>query len=179
MLSVGQTFESHARRSAMLAPGNVMTEETRLPFEDPTGSAFNMEEWPFYWLTRFTGRYIRQMELVLKPIGLDVPRWRVLMTLRNKEVLSVSEIADHAIVKLPTMTKIVQRMQAEGLVECRQSAADGRVTQVLLTAAGATAGQKAWEAANKIYERAFEDLSKKDVATLNKLLRTITRSLAG
>lgn len=138
-----------------------------------------MEEWPFYWLTRFTGRYIRQMELALKPIGLDIPRWRVLMTLRDRDVLSVSEIADHAIVKLPTMTKIVQRMQADDLVECRQSAADGRVTEVHLTPAGAAASEQAWAAANRIYERAFEDLSKRDITTLNKLLRKITRSLAG
>lgn len=151
-----------------------------MPMEEFPGSPdFNMEEWPFYWLTRFTGRYLRHMESALKPIGLDVPRWRVLMILRNKDVLSVSEIADHAIVKLPTMTKIVQRMQADNLVDCRQSQADGRVTEVSLTQAGAEAGEKAWAAANRIYERAFEDLSRKDVATLNRLLRTITRSLAG
>lgn len=156
-----------------------MTEEARRTDPNEAAGGFNMEEWPFYWLTRFTGRYLRQMELALKPIGLDIPRWRVLMTLRNSETLSVSEIADHAIVKLPTMTKIVQRMQADKLVECRQSPSDGRVTEVMLTPAGAQAGQKAWDAAHKIYERAFEDLSTKDVATLNKLLRTITRSLAG
>lgn len=156
-----------------------MVDEIEVPEASGNAVPFNMEEWPFYWLTRFTGRYLLQMELALKPIGLDIPRWRVLMTLRNRETLSVSEIADHAIVKLPTMTKIVKRMQADNLVDCRQSAADGRVTEVTLTPQGVVAGRKAWEAANKIYGRAFEDLSKKDVATLNKLLRTITRSLAG
>ncbi|QJR03078.1 MarR family transcriptional regulator [Sphingobium yanoikuyae] len=156
-----------------------MVEEVQEPEIAGDAAPFNMEEWPFYWLTRFTGRYLLQMELALKPLGLDIPRWRVLMTLRNRETMSVSEIADHAIVKLPTMTKIVKRMQADNLVHCRQSVADGRVTEVSLTPEGVVAGRKAWEAANRIYERAFEDLSKKDVSTLNKLLRTITRSLAG
>lgn len=156
-----------------------MVEEVQEPEIAGDATPFNMEEWPFYWLTRFTGRYLLQMELALKPLGLDIPRWRVLMTLRNRETMSVSEIADHAIVKLPTMTKIVKRMQADDLVQCRQSAADGRVTEVSLTPEGVVAGRKAWEAANRIYERAFEDLSRKDVSTLNKLLRTITRSLAG
>ncbi|QGP78050.1 MarR family winged helix-turn-helix transcriptional regulator [Sphingobium sp. CAP-1] len=156
-----------------------MVEQVQEPEITGVAAAFNMEEWPFYWLTRFTGRYLLQMELALKPLGLDIPRWRVLMTLRNRETMSVSEIADHAIVKLPTMTKIVKRMQADNLVDCRQSAADGRVTEVMLTPEGVIAGRKAWDAANRIYERAFEDLSKKDVSTLNKLLRTITRSLAG
>lgn len=156
-----------------------MVQETGMPAYAENGTPFNMEEWPFYWLTRFTGRYLLQMEMALKPIGLDIPRWRVLMTLRNKQMLSVSEIADHAIVKLPTMTKIVKRMQADNLVECRQSAVDGRVTEVSLTPQGIAAGRKAWDAANKIYDRAFEDLSDRDIAKLNKLLRVITRSLAG
>ncbi|BEV01201.1 MarR family transcriptional regulator [Novosphingobium olei] len=149
------------------------------PVDRDDQSKFDMEDWPFYWLTRFAGRYQHEMERGLKPIGLDVARWRVLMTLRGKEALSVSEIADHAIVKLPTMTKIIQRMQADDLVECRQSHTDGRVTVVQLTPKGAEAGDSAWKIANRIYRRAFEELSPKDVSTLNKLLRNITRSLAG
>jgi DNA-binding MarR family transcriptional regulator len=119
------------------------------------------------------------MELLLKPIGLDVPRWRVLMTLRDTTRLSVSEIAGHAIVKLPTMLKIIQRMQAEGLVECNQSDLDGRVTEVMLTDSGRRAGEQAWKVANATYRRAFEDVSKRDVHTLNRILRTVTRNLAG
>lgn len=138
---------------------------------------FRIEDWPFYWLTRFTGRYIQQMELELKRIGLDVARWRVLMTLRDNVRLSVSEIAGHAIVKLPTMTKIVQRMQADGLVECSQKEADGRVTEVMLTDSGRIASQRAWDVAHRIYDRAFENVTDKEVVTLNRLLRIISRSL--
>lgn len=138
---------------------------------------FRIEEWPFYWLARFTGRYLQQMELELKAINLDVPRWRVLMTLRDNDRRSVSEIAGHAIVKLPTMTKIIKRMQTDGLVECHQNEADGRVTDVLLTEAGKRASQQAWDVAHNLYDRAFENISDKEVATLNRLLRTITRSI--
>lgn len=145
-----------------------------MPFAGP----FDMEEWPFYWLTRFTGRYLAQLEYALKAIGLDVPRWRVLMALRGREKLSVSEIADHAIAKLPTMTKIVKRMEADGLVACRARAADQRVTEVSLTPAGIEAGRLAWDAADRIYARAFREVPDKDVRTLNRLLRTLTRNLA-
>ena len=139
--------------------------------------AFNMEEWPFYWLTRFSGRYQQQMELALKPIGLDIPQWRVLMALRDRERLSVSEIADHAITKLPTMTKIVRRMEADGLINCAPRATDQRVTEVSLTESGLQASDRAWAAANHIYARAFENVSPKEIATLNRLLRTITRNI--
>jgi len=139
---------------------------------------FQMEQWPFYWLTQFTGSYLRRIELGLKGIKLDVPRWRVLMTLRGREVLSVSEIAVHAIVKLPTMTKIIQRMQADGLVISQQSAADGRVTEVVLTDAGREAGERAWAVANRIYRRAFEGVTKEEVEALNALMRRMSANLA-
>lgn len=146
--------------------------------EPDDADAFQMERWPFYWLTRFTGSYLHRIELALKNIGLDVPRWRVLMSLRGREVLSVSEIADHAIVKLPTMTKIIQRMQADGLVVSQQSAADGRVTEVRLTSAGREAGEQAWAVANRIYRRAFEDVGAEEVSALNQLLQRMTTNLA-
>lgn len=139
---------------------------------------FQMETWPFYWLTQFTGSYLRRIELTLKNIGLDVPRWRVLMSLRNKDVMSVSEIADHAITKLPTMTKIIQRMQADGLVVTRQSATDGRVTEVVLTQAGKEAGERAWTAANRIYRRAFENIPRHEIDGLNHLLKRLSANLA-
>ncbi len=140
-------------------------------------AAFNMEEWPFYWLTRFSGRYHQQMERALKPIGLDIPHWRVLMALRDRERLSVSEIADHAIAKLPTMTKIIKRMEADGLINCTPRATDQRVTEVSLTKQGLEASDKAWAAANSIYARAFENVTPKEIATLNRLLRTVTRNI--
>jgi MarR family transcriptional regulator, organic hydroperoxide resistance regulator len=139
---------------------------------------FRMEEWPFYWLTRFTGSYLRRIELSLKGLGLDVPRWRVLMSLRNREALSVSEIADHAISKLPTMTKIIQRMQADGLVITRQCATDGRVTEVVLTEAGKEAGEQAWKAANRIYRRAFEGILPIEINMLNALLQRLSYNLS-
>ncbi|MCJ1962139.1 MarR family winged helix-turn-helix transcriptional regulator [Novosphingobium mangrovi (ex Hu et al. 2023)] len=141
-------------------------------------TSFRMEQWPFYWMTQFTGSYLRRIELGLKGIGLDIPRWRVLMSLRGREALSVSEIADHAIVKLPTMTKIIQRMQAENLVIAEQSPTDGRVTEVRLTSQGHEAGEKAWAVANRIYRRAFEEVTETEIADLNVLLRKITANLA-
>ena len=152
-----------------------MTDET--PGVAPA-TEFTFRTWPFYWLARAGGRYLLAMEAELRPIGLDIPRWRVLMSLHEERCLSVSEIAGYAIAKLPTMTKIVQRMDAEGLVACRASASDGRVTEVVLTETGREAGRQAWAAANRVYARAFGGASERQVATLNRLLRQIAENLA-
>lgn len=137
------------------------------PEDDPV---FRKADWPFYWLTRASARYLLHIEVALKAIGLDVPRWRVLMSIHESGCASVSEIADQAIVKLPTMTKIVQRMQADGLVICRPRATDARVTEVLLTPSGLNARQQAWSEADRIYRKAFGAMSKRDIEKLNALL---------
>lgn len=141
------------------------------------GNNFTFRKWPFYWLARANGRYVRKMEVALKQIGLDVPRWRVLMTLHEEGCASVSELAEHAIAKLSTMTRIIQRMQADGLVSCRPSAEDGRVTEVVLTARGKVAGMRAWETANLVYDQAFAHLTKPEIRTFITLLRKLAANL--
>ncbi len=91
------------------------------------------KDWPFYWVSRVNARYAQVLERRLKPLDLDLARWRVLMSLYEDEHLSVSEIADYAVIKLNTVTKIVQRMIADGLVVTRVRPSDGRVTEVCLT----------------------------------------------
>ena len=134
---------------------------------------FVMTKWPFYWISRVTARYQLKMEAALKPLGLDVARWRVLMALEGDEPASVSEIAEMAISKLPTMTKIVQRMQAEGLVVCGVRETDGRVTEVTLTSDGKKAREQAWRVANRIYLHSFSRMPPGEVEMLNALLRKV------
>ncbi len=72
--------------------------------------------WPFYWVSRVDQRYVQVLDKRLKPMGLDAPRWRVLMSLHEDTYLSISEIADFSTMRLNTTTKVVQRLIADGLV---------------------------------------------------------------
>jgi DNA-binding MarR family transcriptional regulator len=144
----------------------------------PDAEHFDPREWPFFWMTQAVGRYLQRLESALKRIELDVSRWRVLMCLQRHSGTSVSEIAELAIVKLPTMTKIIQRMQADGLVSCVARASDGRVTEVSLTAQGVVAKQKAWTIANKLYLMAFRNISPDEKQELNRLMRAVFDGLA-
>jgi DNA-binding MarR family transcriptional regulator len=140
---------------------------------------FDFREWPFYWLARADRTYHVILERLLAHISLDIPSWRVLMILHVEGSASVSEIADHAIVKLPTMTKIIQRMQTDGLVTCAPSAKDRRVTIVTITEAGEKAGREAWKESAKIKERVFDNFSAAEqrsiVSVLQKLSNALTR----
>ena len=135
---------------------DVTSETNKTEFED---GPFDVHEWPFYWLTKVYGRYISEMELSLKPVELDIPRWRVLMLLKDDRARSVSYLSEEAITKLSTMTRIVQRMKQDGLLVTRPRETDQRVTEVLLTENGRRARMLARQKADDIYAKALASLS--------------------
>ncbi|BAI75090.1 transcriptional regulator (plasmid) [Azospirillum sp. B510] len=144
----------------------------------PSDPAFNVEEFPFYWLARVQGVYSQRMEAALKRIGTDIPSWRVLFILKTRGTSSISELSTHAIVKLSTMTRIVYRMKAEGLVETGTNADDGRVTEVTMTPAGDALAERIQEATTKLFARSFEGLSEAQIARLNAILQQLYDNLA-
>ena len=143
------------------------------------GAEFDARRWPFFWITQTAGQYVRMIEPALRKIGLDIPRWRVLMCVAPGQAISVTEIAELAIAKVPTMLKIIQRMEADGLVACAARASDGRVTEVSLTESGLEARDRAWAVAEKVYETAFAKVTDSEEARLNKSLERIYASLRG
>jgi len=144
---------------------------------DPVDPDFEIAKSPFYWLARVDGRYTLKMDAVLKRVGMDVPRWRVLMLLTEHGPASISELAEHAIIRMSTMTKIVHRMKADGYVDTRVSAADGRVTEVLLLPKGRQSVKQVRAQAGRIFQQAFYNLSDSQLDGLNEVLRQIFQNL--
>ena len=138
---------------------------------------FDYAKWPFYWLARADRTYLTLIEKALARVGLDVPSWRVLMILHGQKTASVSEISEHAIVKLSTMTKIIQRMQADGLVSSAPSEEDRRVTIVTITEEGEQRGRDAWRESRRISDRIFTEFTDVETQILVSLLQKLSASL--
>lgn len=89
-----------------------------------------------YLLARASFNVSRDFHARLKEWDLTVPEWRVLACLMDVEGLSVGELAAMALMKQPGLTKVLDRMERDGLLK-RQSAADDRRRVTLhLTAKG-------------------------------------------
>lgn len=145
---------------------------------DPAYESFSIHDSPFYLISRVSGRYVLDMEAVLKPIGMDIPRWRTLMIVREREPSSVSEIAELAAIRLSTMTRVVQRLARQGLVRIEPRANDGRKTDVYLTAAGRAAVSQVRSIASRVYQSGFRDFTPAEIRTLNGLLARVFDNLA-
>lgn len=139
---------------------------------------FRPEEFPFYWLAHAHAIYVVEMEKVLKKLGTDMPTRRVLLVLRLRGTASISDLSRHTIFKMSTLTRIVQRMREEGLVETRTNPGDARVTDVLITPKGDELATRIEQATQKVLARGYEGFSAREMKSLIGSLQKIFRNFA-
>jgi MarR family transcriptional regulator, organic hydroperoxide resistance regulator len=144
---------------------------------DPVHPNFTTTESPFYWLTRVLSGHVQEMDNVLKRIGLDVPRWRVLTTLIEIAPASISALAEHGATRLPTMMKTVQRLEADGLVRMRARKADGRVTDVDILPKGKKLLNIARSEASRVFRRTFDGFDEKTLQSLIAALKRVDANI--
>lgn len=145
---------------------------SKLEKYSPSSQFFDINEFPFYWIARVNALYSMEMEKTLKPLGMDISRWRVAMMLRVYGPLSISDIAEHAIGKLPTITKIVYRMRDEALVEINTCEKDGRVAIVSLTEEGYEKVKTVLKTTEKkVFAKAFQGFTEPQIKKSTELLK--------
>ena len=139
----------------------------------PANEDFEFRQFPFYWLMRLSNRYTHKMEVALKKVNMNITVWRVGMILREHGDLSITEIATHAVSRLPTTTKTVYKMQERGLVEIRSHKDDGRVSVVKITEEGVKTIESVIANTTKVFDTAFDDIPAEELDQLNGTLQKI------
>jgi DNA-binding MarR family transcriptional regulator len=79
---------------------------------------------------------LRQLRREDDAIGITAPRLSALSVVVFGGPLTLGQLAGAEQVKPPTMTRIVTGLEQDGLVERRDDASDGRLTQIHATAKG-------------------------------------------
>lgn len=82
---------------------------------------------------------------LLARLGLTYPQYVVMLALWEYDGLSIGELGERVALDSGTLTPLLKRMQALGLIERTRSAADERLVLVTLTRAGRELGSKAEE----------------------------------
>lgn len=143
----------------------------------PASKSFRIADYPFYRIARVAALYSECLDHELKPRGMDQPRWRVLMILNEHNPAAMGVIAELAVMKLPTLLKLVQRMTDEGLVRNAPRLSDQRVTEVSITPRGRKALILIRRVAAKVYSQVTADLSSRDVEAINAMLGRLETTL--
>ena len=144
----------------------------------PTNDSFNLEDFPYYWISQVHAQYIQNIDNVLKKYGLDNSRRRILLALQVKPHASVSDLSDMVISKMSTTTKIVYRLKDEGFIETYSCQDDGRITRANLTAKGDKLVVKINDLTSVILEQSFDGLTPLQLEKTMDILKHIFKNLA-
>ena len=77
-----------------------------------------------------------EFHAVVQASGFSVTEWRILATLTGSEGMSIGGLAQVSVSKQPTVTRLLDRMEAKGHVQRFDHDTDRRVTMVRITPQG-------------------------------------------
>ncbi len=140
---------------------------------NPASPDFDPDQSPFFHIARVLGQYSQRMDGHLKKRGLDMARWRVLNLVRTTPNIPISKLAETAVMRLPTTTKLVKRMVDEGLLLATGSTSDARVTELALSDEGERRLAEVQDTVAVIFEQALDGVDDSEVAFVVDLMRHI------
>ena len=142
----------------------------------PNHDEFNLDNFPYYWITQVYGLYVAKMDNSLKKYGLDNSRRRILLAAYLYPNASVSDLSEMTLIKISTTTKILIRLREENLIETMLCPDDNRVTRVKLTQQGEEMVKKINEMTVVLFEDSFKGLKPSDIDRLNDSLKIIKQN---
>jgi DNA-binding MarR family transcriptional regulator len=112
------------------------------------------------------------LDRVLGPRGLSITQYNVLRMLRGagREGLCRNEIGRRLITRMPDVTRLIDRMERDGLVSRVRSMEDRRLVNTILTTKGGQVVDKLDREVAKEHERTLAHMTKAQLTTLVELL---------
>ena len=112
---------------------------------------------------------------IAKGQGFTVSEWRVMATLAGNEPMSIGRLAEITVSKQPTVTRVLDRMEARGHVRRLPHDSDRRVTLVAITPAGNRLVAGLIKLAREHERRVLEPFGLQRAATLKETLRQMIK----
>lgn len=116
-----------------------------------------------------------ELQESLRPSGVPIEQLRVLEALDRANALPMGELATHALVEPPTLTKIIDRMVSESLVFRSPDPDDRRRVLILSTPKGQALIKQLRKVSSAQEKRLARQLSRGKAEELRNLLRDLIR----
>ena len=141
--------------------------------DESTGEDFA----PIIALVRVFGRINDALRRVVKPHGLTVPFFEVLIVLiKYGEGVSQQVVSKRLLVTKGNISIILKKMEAKGLIERRSNPTDQRFHLLYVTDAGRSVMAKIMPEHHAMIRRFVSQLSEEEQQTLTSLLKRVEES---
>ncbi len=114
-----------------------------------------------------------EFHVIVQANGFTISDWRVLSTLSGGKAVSIGELAQISVTKQPTVTRLLDRMEAQGYVKRIPHETDRRITLVRITPRGQKLTTSLIEQARKHEDDVLAPLGKKKADELRATLKLL------
>lgn len=150
------------------------SENTILPLDADNKSGFADDYLPAL-LAQAHQLISSEFHRVAEARGIAVAEWRTLSTLANGQALSLGSLAQRTVIKQPTLTRMIDRMETRGFVERIGHAVDRRITLVKILPAGKTAVAELMLLAREHEQRVLLPFGIESASALKQILKSLIR----
>ena len=144
---------------------------------DPRDDLLTLENQLCFALVTAARNVVSIYRPVLEPLGLTHPQYLVMLALWEQAPRSLGELADELAMEPATLSPIVKRLQAQGLIARARRADDERVLEISLTPDGAALRERALAVPEQIMARVGMDATQ--IAALRDALATFAGRRSG
>jgi len=150
-----------------------------VPVSDPidTADPLALEEQVCFALSVAARSVVAVYRPLLEPMGLTHPQYLVMLALWQHAPLSVRRLSELLQLDPGTLSPLLKRLEASGLVERRRATADERLLCVTLTPAGRRLRRRAERVPGQVLQRL--DVPVDELVHLNDVLRSLIAAVAG
>jgi DNA-binding MarR family transcriptional regulator len=135
--------------------------------------SFAIEENLGYLLNRSARLMANELAERLRPAGVAIGQWSVLLFLWARDGLSQAELSRLVAIEPPTMVRTIDRMVRDGLVTRMPDSADGRLSRIHLTERGRSLRDELVPLAKAVNDATLQRLTASEGRTLRRLLKKV------
>ena len=114
---------------------------------------------------------------LLAPLGLTYPQYLVMVALWEEDPQQVNQLAERLSLDSGTLSPLLKRLEASGLVERTRSTEDERAVKIALTPAGRALQKKAPEVVERISD--LFGMKPEEIQRLKTTLRRFSERMEG
>jgi len=115
----------------------------------------------------------------LRPLGYSRSRWMVLLHISRNDAISLGELAERLGIEAPTLVRLVDRMETDGLISRRASETDRRVKHLHLSPAGRKEVERIKACAANLRREILAEIEKAEIGVTLNVLQKIRSKLEG
>ena len=132
-----------------------------------------------YLLNRAGARIAAAFGEEVRPLGATLQMWRVLAALRERDARRMGDLSATTSIEVSTLTRLVDSMEAKGLVARRRAVDDARAVVLHVTPAGRRLTQRLVPIAERYERVALAGFSDAEADRLRAALRRLYANMDG